>query len=59
MNSDRFIDKSQMPAEDELYSSLGNEADDAWEGMESAAAIPGQESQFNAGNQAYPLKNIT
>jgi hypothetical protein len=30
MNSDRFIDKSHMPAEDELYSALGSEAKDAW-----------------------------
>lgn len=30
MNSDRYTDKNQMPTEDELYSSLGSEAKDAW-----------------------------
>lgn len=30
MNSDRFTDKNEMPTEDELYSSLGSGAKDAW-----------------------------
>jgi hypothetical protein len=53
MNSDRFIDKSLMPTEDEVYSSLGSEAKDAWAGLMSFAA----ENYDHAAEWNYGGKN--
>ncbi|NOU80080.1 DUF3788 family protein [Paenibacillus sp. LMG 31459] len=54
MNSDRFIDKSHMPTEDEVYSSLGTEAKDAWAGLMSFAAQNyDHTAEWNYGGKNY------
>lgn len=54
MNNDRFVQKSQLPSEEELHASLGIAAEAAWAGlMRFAAEHYDHAAEWNYGGKNY------